>query len=439
LRSRNALAALLTRKEWRALWSAPAWWVLLGAVGPLVGVSFGRAVSLFSEASAGAATGGGEAFAPLDGIWAPTFSAYEVAAVFLLPFVAIRLVGADRQSGALKIELQRRVPAMVRVGAKAVVLMGAWIVTGLAGLVAVALWASYGGNIYWPELSAVWIGHLLNGGLTIALAMSAASMTEHPSTAAIVALGVTVGTWVLAFAGIMEGGLWERLAGYTPTAMVALFQRGLIRLDVVLVAVALTAAGLGLAAIWLAPGRALAVRVRSALLVVIAAGGVISLAPFVHPSVDLAENRRNSFPESDEEALAALRGPISIDVHLAVQDPRRVDLEQRVLSKLRRVRPDTDIRYIARTTIGMWEQADDGYGEIGYAIAGHRVMSRATTAEAALEAIYEAAGVPPPADDETPYGGHPLQATPRAARALLIFGWPAAVMLSGFLKWRRTA
>jgi len=38
-------------------------------------------------------------------------------------------------------------------------------------------------------------------------------------------------------------------------------------------------------------------------------------------------------------------------------------------------------------------------------------MNRATTAEAALEAIYEAAGVPPPPDDETPYGGHPLQAS----------------------------
>jgi len=54
-----------------------------------------------------------------------TFSACEVAAVFLLPFVAIRLVSGDRQSGALKIEMQHPIPATyARVGAKAVVLLG---------------------------------------------------------------------------------------------------------------------------------------------------------------------------------------------------------------------------------------------------------------------------------------------------------------------------
>jgi len=52
----------------------------------------------------------------------------EVAAVFLLPFVAIRLVAGDRQSGALKIEAQHPMPAIARIGAKALVLLVAWIV-----------------------------------------------------------------------------------------------------------------------------------------------------------------------------------------------------------------------------------------------------------------------------------------------------------------------
>ena len=73
------------------------------------------------------------------------------------------------------------------------------------------------------------LGHLLNAGLTIALAAAAASITEHPSTAAILTLSVTVGTWILNFVAAVHGGVWERLAGYTPTAMVAEFQHGLVR------------------------------------------------------------------------------------------------------------------------------------------------------------------------------------------------------------------
>ena len=71
-------------------------------MGPLVGVSFISAVRTYAEVSGlnGTAAGVGEAFSPLIGVWAPTFSACELAAVFLLPFVAIRLVAGDRQSGA---------------------------------------------------------------------------------------------------------------------------------------------------------------------------------------------------------------------------------------------------------------------------------------------------------------------------------------------------
>src|SRR5207248_5409711 len=119
------------------------------------------------------------------------------------------------------------------------------------------LWKSYGGALYAPELAAVAAGHLLNAGLTIALAAATASVAEHPSTAAILTLSVTVGTWILNFIAAVHGGAWERAAGYTPTAMVAEFQHGLIRLDVVLIALALVVAGLALAAIWIRLGIAL--------------------------------------------------------------------------------------------------------------------------------------------------------------------------------------
>src|ERR1700704_6924367 len=92
---------------------------------------------------------------------------------------------------------------------------------------------------------------MLNAGLTIALAAAMASISDHPSTAAILTLSVTVGTWIINFVAAVQGGIWERAAGYTPTAMVAEFQHGLIRLDVVLIASALILTGLALAAIWM--------------------------------------------------------------------------------------------------------------------------------------------------------------------------------------------
>src|SRR5580704_5407231 len=96
-------------------------------MGPLVGMSFIGSVRTYSEVSAGV----GEALSPLVGVWAPTFSACELAAVFLLPFVAIGLVSGDRESGALKLEMQQGTGAAVRVGVKALVLMAGWAVAML--------------------------------------------------------------------------------------------------------------------------------------------------------------------------------------------------------------------------------------------------------------------------------------------------------------------
>src|SRR5262245_9023342 len=84
--------------------------------GPLVGVSFISAVRTYAEASGlhGTSAGVGEAFSPLVGIWAPTFSACELAAAFLFPFVGIRLVSGDRQTGALKLEMQHPLSSFSR-------------------------------------------------------------------------------------------------------------------------------------------------------------------------------------------------------------------------------------------------------------------------------------------------------------------------------------
>jgi hypothetical protein len=69
---------------------------------PLVGYSFFQAVALYGEASAAArdqpvlAT----SLSPLDGIIVPTFGAFYVAVTLLFPFVAIRALGREKETGA---------------------------------------------------------------------------------------------------------------------------------------------------------------------------------------------------------------------------------------------------------------------------------------------------------------------------------------------------
>jgi hypothetical protein len=264
------------------------------------------------------------------------------------------------------------------------------------------------------------------------------ALTEHPSTAAILTLGVTVGTWIVNFFGAIQGGWWERAAGYTPAAMVAEFQHGLARLDTMLAALVLIAAGLGLAAIWMRLGIDVRRRVyESAALGVLAAACIFGCT-FLTPSWDTSESRSNSFPEPVERALRQIHAPLIIEAHLAAEDPRRLDLEHRALSKLRRIMPNLQVRYVSSTSIGLFEQTRAGYGEIWYGLGGRRAMSRVTTAEGVLEEIYSLAGVTPPAEnDETIFRGHPLAVPASGAGVIFYAAWPGLVLAGGILARRR--
>ena len=438
MRSREAVAWLLA-KDWRELLASRAWWVMLALIGPLVGVSFISAVRTYAELSAagGSGAGVGEAFSPLVGIWAPTFSACELAAAFLLPFVAIRVVAGDRQSGALKLERQHPLPSWVRVVTKAAVLLGGWLVASLAPLLAVILWRVYGGTFYAPELATVALGHLLNAALTIALAAAAAMIADHPSTAAILTLAVTVGTWVLSFIAAVQGGVWEWAAQYTPTAMVAEFQHGLIRADVLLITLVLIVLGLTLATIWSALAEPVSQRALRSAVVAVMALVLIVACGSARTSWDLSENRMNSFAIADERALSAITGTLRIDVDLAPEDPRRSDLDRRALAKLRRVMPSLEVHYVAESGTGLFEQAREGYGEIRYALNERTATSRATTVEGVLETIYGLAGITPTTGAEDGFRGHPLAAEPRGAGVMFYGAWPAGVAAAALIRSRR--
>ena len=440
MRLRKAPFVWLLEKEWRELLSSRAWWVMLVLIGPLVGVSFISAVRTYAELSGygGTAAGVGEAFSPLVGVWAPTFSACELAAAFLLPFVAIRVVAGDKQSGALKLEAQQPMPSSWRVSAKAIVLIAGWLLASAPALLAVLLWRGYGGSVYPPELVTIAFGHVLNAGLTIAIAAAAASLTDHPSTAAIVTLSVTVGTWILNFIAAVHGGVWERAADYTPTAMVSQFQHGLVRLDVTLAALTLVASGLAIAAIWMRLGVSPIRRGYESSIVAAVAVALLFAGGFATASWDTSEGRINSLPEADERALSRIHEPLRMEVHLAPEDPRRTDLENKTLSKLRRALPKLQVTYVSSTSTGLFEQTSAHYGEISYDLGGRRTSNRLTSADGVLETIFSLAGIAMPAEgDDAGFRGHPLAVPPRRAGAVFYGIWPASVIAFGLLVRRR--
>ncbi len=436
MRSRKAAFVWLLEKEARELAVSRAWWVLLLGMGPLVGVAFIGAVRTYAEVSGlnGTSAGVGEALAPLTGVWAPAFSACELAAVFLLPFVAIRLVGGDRQNGALKLELQQGMSAGVLIAAKAIVLLAGWLIAMLPPVSAILLWRIYGGSVYTPELAALISGHVVNAGLTIALAAAMAAVSEHPSTAAILTLSVTVGTWIISFIGAVQGGWWERAAGYAPAAMVGDFQHGLVRFDSVLIALILILTGFAVAAEWTRLGTRLRRRMIDSTGIVALSAVAIFGCALVRGSWDASESRSNSFSIADERALQQIHGTLQLDVHLAPEDPRRLDLERHALLKLRRILPDVRVTYQSATSIGLFEQTSAGYGEIRYQLGGHSTTSRVTTEAGVLEVIYSMAGIAPPSAAQDPvYRGRPLAIEPRGAGVIFFGIWPGVVFISAML------
>ena len=206
-------------------------------IGPLVGHGFITAVESYAEASG---SGGGPAalaqgLSPLDGILVPTFGAYDIAVTLLFPFVAIRLISAsDRAAPGSSCCNPRRAwaPPSSRRPSRC-------SPAGRShGFPAFSRW--FFGNRTaarcTPRRSLnLLLGHLLRLVLASGIAVAAAAIANGAASAAIVTLGFTVGTWALDFVAAGRGGLLARIAAYTPTAALRVFEQGQLRLATVVI------------------------------------------------------------------------------------------------------------------------------------------------------------------------------------------------------------
>lgn len=429
----------LFAKEWYELTVSRAFWLLLLMIGPLVGHGFITAVETYAEASgiAGGPAALSQGLSPLDGILVPTFGAYDLAVTLLFPFIAIRLIAAEKSNGAWTLMLQAPVGMPAMLLAKALALLAAWALVWAPGVLSLALWKFYGGALHSPETLNLLLGYLLRALLASGVAVAAAAIASHAATAAIAALGFTVGTWALEFVAAGRGGLLARLASYTPTSALKVFEQGQLRLNTLAVVLLLALAGFTLAAVWLAGYRTLRAKLAGSLIAAAVTAALVCGAAMLRPAWDLSENRRNSLPYADEQALRQIRQPLRVTVYLAPEDPRLLDLNREVLSKLDRVLPRVEIEYAARSRSGLFEGPADHYGEVWYELGGRKTMSRSATAEVVLDTLYQAAGIAPPSRTaETAYAGHPLAAEPRAAAWVFYLLWPLVVAMAGWLHFR---
>jgi hypothetical protein len=221
---------------------------------------------------------------------------------------------------------------------------------------------------------------------------------------------------------------WIALASLTQTLHA--FEQGLLSAGRVLGVVAAIIGFAALAAVWLPPGVALRQKLIRSLACVAVTAAVLAAAAQVRLAADATEDRRNSFARADARLLATVAGPLTVTIHLAPEDPRYVDVQRAVFSKLARVLPDLTIRIAAAHSFAA-SGADERYGEIEYAYAGRRDVSRSTSPREILPLIYGLADVPPPAagpGDDFP--GYPLVADATATLAWFCVVLPLAIGLA---------
>jgi len=108
---------------------------------------------------------------PLDGVLVPTLGASYVAVTLLFPFVAIRVLGQEKEAGALRllVQLPYRPPALI--AAKLAAVFAAFLHSSIPAFSALVIWGMQGGHLSAPKTLNLLFGHLLYGLLVGAIAL----------------------------------------------------------------------------------------------------------------------------------------------------------------------------------------------------------------------------------------------------------------------------
>jgi uncharacterized membrane protein len=408
---KQRLARYILAQEIRGLLLSPALWLMFIIVSLLTGYSFFLAVELFSQASRTALSFPelARGMNPLDGIFVPTFGAYYLSQTLLLPFVAIRLIGQDKQSGALKLLLQLPLSPLELCGLKLTAIGLVLLVSLIPAISVLVLWHSMGGHIHGPEIAVLFAGHALYALTVVTLGMFVAVITDSLPTAAMVCLSVTLGSWVLDFAAGGQGGVLDALRGLSLSAKLHQFENGLLATTYAAPFLFLGALFFLLASIWLHPGKKLSLKVGLSFALGVVLCFVLAGAMHIPGCLDVTENQRHSFNPADSRALQKMNKELILTIHLNPGDSRLLDMEKGILAKLHRTVAQLNIQYVQDTSTGLFGATEnDEYGLIQYEYDGRRDQSYSNSQEEVLAIIYGLAGVRIIPEEIPAYQGYPL-------------------------------
>jgi ABC-type transport system involved in multi-copper enzyme maturation permease subunit len=419
------LAPLLA-KELREIVAGRALWIMLLLLCPLVGFSFVQAVALYAEASQSAQQSPvlATSLSPFDGMLVPMLGSFYVGVTLLFPFVAIRALGSEKETGALRLLVQLPYGSATLVTAKLIAIAAAWLLCTVAALSALMAWTLIGGHLGIAETFNLLVGHFLYALLIGAIALFAAAIADSSATAAIITLAFTIGSWVLDFALAGNPGWLGWVSRLSLTQILRTFEQGLLSISLVVGLLATIAGFAALATVWLPLGIGLRTKLLRSSICIVAAGLVVAAATRIRLVTDVTEDQRNSFPIADARALATLTEPLSVTVHLAPEDPRFLDLNRNVLAKLERVMPDVTIRLVGDRPAGR----DERYGEVEYLYGARTDVSRSTSHREVLPLLYALAGRDiPRAQPGADYPGYPLDADAQPALVWFFGALPALI------------
>jgi ABC-2 type transport system permease protein len=425
--------------EARKLVGNRAFWILLLILCPLIGYSFVQAVDLFSAASRTAIEhpelAGG--MTTLDGVLVPTFGAFYLATTLLFPFVAIRALGHEKQTGALKLGAQLPISELENVVLKLGAICSVWVLSLVPVITAVIIWKGFGGFVSVAELGNLLLGHALYAVTIAAIALFAATVTESVSAGAIITLAFTLGFWVLDFTVGSPGGPLAYLSSLSPTAVLRECERGWFNLPQIAQTSVLASCFVGLASVWLSSGVTNRRKIFMSIIVLLSSAVIFLAVGNARFYADVTVDRRNSFNPADEAALRRMRDPLNITIYLSPDDSRLKEMETNLLAKLRRIIPDVRVRYGEVPRVGLFgAAADDRYGLIIYEYDGRREESRSNSFREILPILHDLAGETVTPVQTPAFAGYPLAVDPTSASWWFYGVLPAIILASWFLYGR---
>jgi len=244
------------------------------------------------------------------GSWVPTLGASYGRGHAPVSFVAIRVLGQEKESGALRLLIQLPYRSSTLIAAKLAAVLAAWVLSSIPAFSALAIWRMLDGHLSAPETLNLLSGTCSTGArrrhgvvCSFGVGKCCNRRDRHARlhdwfVGAGFYCGRTSRPSRLDSPFVADPGVAYIRARSVIGGSCGGYRHGGVRL-------------LRSGNVWMPPGVHVRTKLFRSLVCVLAAVIVFGLATQIRFSVDVTEDQRNSFPVADQRVLAKLAEPWS--------------------------------------------------------------------------------------------------------------------------------